>query len=268
MFRPTQRWAFLLAFALLATPLAHAEDQSRVTGTQTETKPIVVFAAASLKTALDRIATTWRTKTGTPVTLSYAASSAIAKQIEAGAPADVFVSADLRWMDWLEERKLIAPETRKTLLGNALVLIAPKDSEADLKIEPGFPLAEKLGENRIAMGEPKSVPAGTYGKAALEHLGVWADVAPKVAGAENVRVALAYVARGETPLGIVYATDANSEHKVKIVATFPADSHPPIVYPIARTASSQNTESDAFIKFLGSAEAKTEFEAQGFTVIE
>ncbi len=190
-------------------------------GAAVATKPVVVFAAASLKNALDLVAKAWETKAGGKATFSFAASSAIAKQIESGAPADVFISADLKWMDWLAERKLIDPASRKTLLGNTLVLIARKDSTSELKIEKGFDLAAALGDGRLAMGDPKSVPAGTYGEAALTNLGVWDQVSPKIAGAENVRVALSYVARGETPLGIVYGTDAKREPQVKVVDTFP-----------------------------------------------
>lgn len=264
----TRRLACALALTLFAVPLVHAEQQRPSAGTASDTKPVIVFAAASLKTALDRIAADWQEKTRAHVSLSYAASSAIAKQIEAAAPADLFFSADLRWMDWLAERNLIAEGSRKTLLGNALVLIAPKDSTIELEIEPGFMLAEALGGGRLAMGEPKSVPAGTYGQAALEKLGVWDQVSTKFAGAENVRVALAYVSRGETPLGIVYATDAKSDPNVKVVDTFPADSHPPIVYPVALTAGSAHPGAKAFLDYLSSPEARAVFEGQGFTVLD
>lgn len=268
MISMTRRLVLALAITLFAAPLAHAEQQQPSPSSAAGTKPVVVFAAASLKTALDRIAAEWQEKTGASVSLSYAASSAIAKQIEAAAPADLFFSADLRWMDWLAERKLISDASRKTLLGNELVLIAPKDSTIELKIEPGFKLAEALGSGRLAMGEPKSVPAGTYGQAALEKLGVWDQVSTKFAGAENVRVALAYVARGETPLGIVYATDAKSEANVKVVDTFPADSHAPIVYPVALTASSTNPDAKAFLDHLSSPEARAVFEGEGFTILD
>ena len=257
-----------LALALAGLPAARAQDARPAGDATVATKPVVVFAAASLKNALDRIAKDWEAKAGKTATLSFAASSALAKQIESGAPADLFISADLKWMDWVAERNLIDPASRKSLLGNALVLIAPKDSTTTLKIEKGFALAEALGDGRLAMGEPESVPAGIYGKAALTHLGVWDAVASKVAGAENVRVALAYVARGETPLGIVYATDAKSEPAVKVVDTFPAGSHPPVVYPVAVTASSTNAEAKAFLEFLSSPEATQIFEDEGFTVLK
>jgi molybdate transport system substrate-binding protein len=248
-----------LAVALAAPVPARAQDAS---------KPVVVFAAASLKTALDRIAAEWRAEAGGEVTLSFAASSALAKQIEAGAPADIFVSADIKWMDWVAERNLIDPATRKNLLFNALVLIAPAGSTATLEIGEGFDLAGALGDGRLAMGEASSVPAGLYAKAALTKLGVWDAVSSKVAGAENVRVALAYVARGEAPLGVVYATDAKSEPKVRVVGVFPADSHPPIVYPAAVTAASPNPSAKGFLDFLSSAAAAGIFEDEGFTVLQ
>lgn len=258
----------ILALMLAAMPLARAETASPAADASATTKPVVVFAAASLKNALDRVAKDWEAKSGNKSTLSFAASSALAKQIESGAPADVFISADLKWMDWVAERKLIDPATRKNLLGNTLVLIAPAESAANLKIAKGFDLAGALGDGRLAMGEVSSVPAGIYGKAALTSLGVWDSVAAKVAGAENVRVALTYVARGETPLGVVYGTDAKSEPKVKVVDTFPADSHDPIVYPVAVTASSSNASAKALLDFLSSADAAKIFEAEGFTILK
>lgn len=256
-----------LALAFVNLPLANAQD-ARPAETATATKPVVVFAAASLKNALDTIRKAWEAKTGNKLTLSFAASSVIAKQIESGAPVDLFISADLKWMDWLAERKLIDAATRNALLGNTLVLIAPKDSKVELKIEKGFALAAALGDGRLAMGDPKSVPAGTYGQAALTNLGVWDQVSSQVAGAENVRAALAYVARGEAPLGIVYGSDAKSEPQVKVVDTFPANSHPPIVYPVALTASSANAEAKKFLEFLSAPEAVKAFEAEGFTVLK
>lgn len=268
MIRLARLLAYTLALAFVGYPLAHAQDTQRSGQTDAATRPVVVFAAASLKNALDRIANDWEQSSGRKATLSFAASSALAKQIESGAPADLFLSADLKWMDWLAERKLIDTSSRKRLLGNTLVLIAPKDSTTDLRIEKGFKLADALGGERIAMGEPSSVPAGVYGKAALTSLGVWDQVSGKVAGAENVRVALAYVARGETPFGIVYETDARSEPNVRVVDTFPADSHPPIVYPVALTASSANPDAKAFLAVLSSPAATRVFEAEGFTVLK
>ena len=195
-----------------------------------------MFAAASLKNALDDVIAAYGKETGTKVTASYAASSALAKQIEQGAPAQLFISADLDWMDYLAERKLIDDATRKNLLGNSLVLVAAKDSAmGPVEIGQGFDLAKLLGDGRLAVGEVKSVPAGKYAKSALEKLGAWGGVEGKLAQAENVRSALALVARGEAPLGIVYKTDAASDPTVKIVGTFPADSHPPIIYPAAVT---------------------------------
>jgi molybdate transport system substrate-binding protein len=228
---------------------------------------VVVFAAASLKNALDDIAAKWQHDTGKRAVISYAASSTLAKQIEAAAPADIFISADLDWMNYLEQRKLIAPSSRLNLLGNTLVLIAPKDSDVAIAIAPGFPLEAALGGGRLAMADPGSVPAGKYGKAALEKLGVWSAVESRVAAAENVRAALLLVARGEAPLGIVYKTDAAAEPGVKIVATFPADTLPPIIYPIALTATSSNPDAKAFLSYLASPAARPLFEKQGFTVL-
>src|ERR1700680_2586390 len=200
-------------------------------------KPVTIFAAASLKDALDDVAKNYERDRGVKIVASYAASSALAKQIEQGAPADMFISADLDWMDYLEMRKQIRTESRKNLLSNKLVLIASADSKAKVDIAPNFPLASLLGNERLAMADPTSVPAGKYGKASLEALGVWKDVGPKVAPAENVRSALALVSRGETPFGIVYRTDALADKKVRIVGEFPDNTHPPIVYPAALSAA-------------------------------
>src|SRR5262245_32998915 len=197
-------------------------------------KSIIVFAAASMKNALDDINAAFTRSTGIKVAASYAASSALMKQIEQAAPADVFASADLEWMDYGSQRKVIKDGTRVNLLSNRLVLIAPKDSKLDdITIGPGFNLAQLAGDGRIAIGDVRAVPVGKYAKAALEKLGSWDAAAPKFAMTENVRAALTLVARGEAPLGIVYATDAKVEPKVRIVGTFPADSHPEIVYPVA-----------------------------------
>lgn len=226
-----------------------------------------VFAAASLKNALDDAIAQFETDTGKTVAASYAASSALARQIEQGAPADIFMSADLDWMDYLQEKNLIKSDSRVSLLGNRIVLVAPADSVAQVDIVEGFPLADLLGDGRLAMGDPGAVPAGKYGKAALEKLGLWPSVESKVAPAENVRAALALVARGEAPFGIVYATDAAAEKNVKVVGTFPEVTHPPIIYPVALTADSTNPDAPAFLAFLRSARAKPIFEKQGFTMI-
>ena len=231
-------------------------------------KPTLVFAAASLKNALDAIAAKWRSDSGKQATISYAASSTLAKQIENAAPADLFISADLQWMDYLATRNLIEPKSRVELLGNKLVLVAPKDSKAEATIAPGFPLAKLLGDGHLAMAEPNSVPAGIYGKAALTKLGVWPSVQDHIAAAENVRAALAFVARGEAPLGIVYQTDAAVEPGVKIVAAFPPDSVPPIVYPMALVTGSKNPDAALFETYLRGAAARAQFQAQGFTVID
>jgi len=228
---------------------------------------LTVFAAASLKNALDDVDAEFAKTTGIKVTASYAASSALAKQIEQGAPADVFASADVDWMDYPQQNKLIKDDTRINLLGNRLVLIAPKTSRlADVAIGPGFDLAALAGDGHIVTGDVRAVPVGRYAKAALEKLGAWATAAPKMAMAENVRAALALVARGEAPLGIVYETDAKVEPGVKIVGAFPADSHPAIVYPFAATATAK-PQAVRYLAFLRSATAKNVFERYGFTVL-
>jgi molybdate transport system substrate-binding protein len=253
------------SFALLAIAGTGA---ALPTPARAEGTPVTVFAAASLKNALDEIAAAWQAETGKPTAISYAASSALAKQIEEGAPADIFFSADLAWMDYLAERTLILEDSRHSLLGNRIVLVAPADSTVEATIGANFPLAELLGDGYLAMADPEAVPAGKYGKAALEKLGVWDSVAGKVAAAENVRAALLLVSRGEAPLGIVYRTDVAAEPGVRIVDTFPADSHPPIVYPVAAVASSTNPDRAAFLDYLRSPAARAVFEKQGFTVLD
>ena len=230
---------------------------------------VTVFAAASLKNALDDVDAAFAQTTGTNVTASYEASSSLARQIEAGAPADVFISADLSWMDYVAERKLIRPDSRTNLLGNRLVLIAPKDAKLDnVAIGPGFDIAKLAGDGRIAVADVKAVPAGLYAKAALEKLGAWGAAEPKLAQAENVRATLAFVARGETPLGIVYATDAQIEPKVKIVGSFPDGSYPPVTYPVAAIADAKNKEAATrYLAFLHSTAAKAIFEKYGFSYL-
>ncbi len=228
---------------------------------------VVVFAAASLKNALDDAAHTFEQQGGAPVRISYAASSQLAKQIESGAPADIFISADLAWMDYLQQRNLILPASRRNLLGNELVLVAPAGSGIKVDIKPGFDLVGLLHGGRLAMADPDSVPAGKYGKAALEKLGIWQQVMPHVAGAENVRAALLYVDRKETPLGIVYATDGAADPNVETAGVFPEHTHPPIIYPIALTAASKNPDASEFLAFLESPVARPAFQKQGFTVL-
>jgi molybdate transport system substrate-binding protein len=227
---------------------------------------IVVFAAASLKNALDAIAARWQKETGKKASISYAASSALARQIEAGAPAQMFISADIPWMDYVEKKGLIKPGTRSNLLGNRIVLIAPKDTAMLVDIKPGFDLAKVIGDGRLAVANVEAVPAGRYGKAALEKLGAWASVSGKLAQAENVRAALLLVSRGEAPAGIVYRTDAASDKAVAIVGTFPENTHPPIVYPIALTKDA-GADAAAFLAYVRSGKAKPLFEAQGFSVL-
>lgn len=246
------------AFVLLivtALPLAAQES-------------LTVFAAASMKNALDDANAAYTKSTGVKVVASYAASSALAKQIEQGAPADVFISADLKWMDYVAEKKLIKPDTRINLLGNKLVLIASTDSKLDkVTIAKPFDIAKLAGDGRIAVADVKAVPAGLYAKAALESLGGWAAAEPKLAMAENVRATLAFVARGETPVGIVYATDAKVEPKVKIVGVFPDGSHPPVVYPIAATSTTTNAATLKYLDFLRTGAARAIFEKYGFSFL-
>jgi len=229
---------------------------------------VVVFAAASLKNALDEIAATWAKDTGKPAPrISYAASSALAKQLEQGAPADMFISADLDWMDYAQGKNLIKADTRFNLLGNKIVVIAPKDSKVANLALKGDDLAKALAGGKLSMSNVDAVPAGKYGKAALEKLGAWSAVKDSIAQAENVRAALLLVARGEAPLGIVYSTDAAAEPNVRIVATFPEDSHAPIIYPAALAKDAKSADAKAFLDFLRSAKARTSFEKQGFTVL-
>ncbi|MCA1377202.1 MULTISPECIES: molybdate ABC transporter substrate-binding protein [unclassified Bradyrhizobium] len=244
------------AFVILAgASLSSAAAQDRT---------ITVFAAASMKNALDEIDTAYTARTGVKFSVSYAASSVLAKQIEQGAPADVFVSADTDWMDYAIAKKTINEPSRVNLLGNSIVLIAPKDSKIDsVTIAPGFDLAKLAGDGRIATGDVKSVPAGKYAKAALEKLGAWPTAEPKFAMAESVRAALTLVARGEAVLGIVYSTDAKVEPGVKIVGTFPPDSHPAIIYPVAATSTAK-PEANDYLAFLRSAAAKAILEKYGF----
>lgn len=230
-------------------------------------KTLTVFAAASMKNALDDVNAAYTKATGIKVVPSYAASSALAKQIEGGAPADVFVSADLKWMDYVQEKKAIKNDTRVSLLGNKLVLIAPKDSKiGNVTIGQGFDLARLAGDGRIATGDVKAVPVGLYAKAALEKLGSWAAAEPKFAMTDNVRAALLLVSRGEAALGIVYATDAKVDTGVKIIGIFPDGSHPPVTYPVAATATAK-PDTAGYLEFLRSKTAKDIFEKYGFTVL-
>jgi molybdenum ABC transporter, periplasmic molybdate-binding protein len=245
-----------LALALTLAPLGSASAEGTT-----------VFAAASLKDVLEGIARSWKAETGKEVTLSFAGSSALAKQIEQGAPADLFISADLNWMDYLDKADLIDRESRRNLLGNSIVLVAPKDSTVSLKIAKGFPLADTLGDERLAMANTDAVPAGVYGKAALTALGVWDSVESKVAQAENVRAALLLVSRAEAPLGIVYATDAKADPGVKVIDTFPENSHPPIIYPAAKLKASTDADASAFLDYLSSPKAVEQFQAAGFTTL-
>jgi molybdate transport system substrate-binding protein len=251
--------AAICAAAFMLEPLAPAS--------WAKDRDVLVFAAASLKNALDDVARQWSARSGGKAVISYAASSALAKQIEGGAPADIFVSADLDWMDYLATKALIQSDTRVNLLSNQLVVVAPKDSTARVEMGSSLDLSTALGDGRLAMANVDSVPAGKYGKVALQKLGAWDAVKIKLAQAENVRAALLLVERGEAPLGIVYRTDAISDPKVKIIATFPEGSHQPIIYPIAITRSSSNPAARSFFDFVRGGDAKGAFDKQGFIVL-
>jgi molybdate transport system substrate-binding protein len=224
----------------------------------------LVLAAASLQESLNAAADGWAHKGHPRPVISFAASSALARQIEAGAPADLFISADEEWMDYVANRRLVREGTRVSFLFNNLVLVAPAASPVRLSIGPNFPLARALGTGRLAMADPDTVPAGKYGREALTRLGVWASVQDKVARAENVRAALALVSRGEAPLGVVYTTDALADHGVRIVGIFPPRSHTLISYPVAALTASTNPEAEGFRRYLLSAEGKAVFHRFGF----
>jgi len=249
--------ALLLSLGLAAAPTWAADNPA----------PLTVFAAASLKESLDEVAVAYQKQTGQEVRVSYAASSALARQIEQGAPADVFVSADLDWMDYLQQRKLVDTPTRRNLLGNTLVLVAPATGNTKaVTLKHGADLLPRLGaKGRLALALTASVPAGKYAKASFTSLGVWDALAPRVAEAENVRAALMLVARGEAPLGVVYGSDAKAEPAVRVVATFPATSHPPIVYPVARLSAGTHPQAAAFTRWLAAPAATAIFRKHGFT---
>ncbi len=253
-------------FAILAL-LASLGAPPPLAAQEANQQTLTVFAAASLKNALDDIGAIFTERTGIKIAASYAASSALVKQIEQGAPADAFISADLEWMDYAAQKKLIQNATRFNLLGNRLVLIAPKDSkQGEVAIGPGFDLAKLAGDGRIATGDVQAVPAGKYAKAALEKLGAWQAAAPKFAMADNVRAALVLVARGEALLGIVYETDAKVEPGVKVIGKFPPDSHPAIIYPAALTATAK-ADAKKYLDFLRGSTGQVGFEHYGFTYL-
>jgi len=252
--------SLLLIVGLCLLPLAP--------GIAAPTAPITVYAAASLKESLDAVAAAWQAQSGQKVRISYAASSLLARQIEQGAPVDVMFSADSAWMDHLQQAGLVVPATRVDLLGNRLVLIAPSASSQrrfDLHCAACWNAA--LGDRRLSLAEPRSVPAGRYAQQALDHLGVWPAIASKLAASDNVRAAMAFVARGEAPLGIVYATDARVEAGVRVLEVINEDLHEPIVYPYARVASAPEAASREFLQFLRGAKARSIFEQAGFDVI-
>jgi molybdate transport system substrate-binding protein len=253
------------AWLLVDLALLCLTVQSVAPASAETTQPqILVFAAASLNDALREIGTAYERTSAVQIKMSFDASSNMARQIEAGAPADVFFSADTAWMDYLQSRNLIQPNTRRDVVGNRLVLIAPAQSRVGLRIAPHFPLAAALGSGRLATGDPDSVPVGRYARSALTALGVWDAVAARLVRAENVRAALVYVARGEAPLGIVYASDALVDKGVRVVDTFPDNTHEPIVYPVALTKSARS-EAAGFVTYLAGAQGHLIFVKYGFT---
>ncbi|WP_296278542.1 molybdate ABC transporter substrate-binding protein [Pseudoxanthomonas sp.] len=248
--------ALLLIVASLAPPVACAQDDAGLT----------VFAAASLKESLDAAASAYQKQAGVPVRVSYAASSALARQIEQGAPADVFFSADLEWMDYLQQRGKLDATTRRNLLGNQLVLVAPKASKVRVELKRPATFLAALGDGRLAVGQTQTVPAGKYAKASLESLSLWNGIKARLAESESVRAALMLVARGEAPLGIVYASDAKAEPAVRVVATFPEESHPPIIYPVAALRGPRSAQATQFVQWLASPAADAIFTRRGFAV--
>jgi len=256
MFRP-----FL--YALLSALVTFSSVQT----VSAQQEPVTAFAAASLFEALNSIGKTFTNQSGVAVRFSFASSAVLAKQIDQGAPADLFASADVEWMDWTQARNLIKPQTRIDLLGNRLVVVAPSDAKFSTIQLTREALLEAIRQGRIATGEVNSVPAGIYAKAALEKLGLWNDLRPRLAQSENVRAALALVARQEAALGIVYETDAKAEPRVKVVATFPDNSHPPIIYPFALTTNAKGEGPGRFLSFLQGDGARAVFASQGFTLL-
>ena len=248
--------------ALLATALALCAAFASAAEKDAQ---VVVFAAASLTDAITEVGAAFTKETGIAIKPSFAASSALAKQVEAGAPAQIFFPADEEWMDYLEKKQLLAPGSRHDVLANKLVLVAPADSTANVKITSGPALLASIGTARVATGDPDSVPVGKYAKAALTKLGIWDQLEARLVRAENVRAALAYVARGEAPFGIVYLTDAKIEPKVKLLDTFPETTHPPILYPIALTTKA-DANATRFVKYVGSKPASAVFEKYGFSL--
>jgi molybdate transport system substrate-binding protein len=231
-----------------------------------KTPVITVFAAASVTEVLQDIGKQFTNESGTKVEFSFAATSMLARQVESGAHADVFFSADQEWMDYLDQRGLIQRASRHNVLGNRLALVAGADSTLQLQIGPHFPLLAALQGGRLAVADPDSVPAGRYARSALTSLGVWSEVADRLARAENVRGALAFVARGEAPLGIVYETDALIDHHVRVVSLFPEDSHPPILYPVALTTAA-GASAKAFVDYLDGPVGQAAFRRLGFAVV-
>jgi molybdate transport system substrate-binding protein len=249
--------------AITATLLLSLSLGAPVRAADAQKPELLVFAAASLTNVLGDLSTSWTSSSGVPVKLSFAASPVLARQIEAGGQADVFISADQEWMDYLAQRGLLEKSTRRNLVGNQLVLIAPADSTLNLKIAPGFDILGALKGGRLATGDPDTVPVGKYARSALVSLGVWDDLAGRLVRADNVRGAMMFVSRGEVPLGIVYTTDALIDKKVRIVDTFPENTHAPITYPGAGIKRGRS-EGVAYLRYLGGADAAATWKKFGF----
>jgi molybdate transport system substrate-binding protein len=271
IYTANRRGLFTLVLSLMFAAAAHPRlgfaEQQQPALTPTATKGPVVFAAASMKTALDAVAAAWTAETGKTPSIVYASSAVLAKQIEQGAPADIFISADLTWMEYLDKAKLIRSGTRHDLLGNRLILIEPADATTKLTIAKGFDLAGAIGDDKLAVCTIASCPGGIYAKEALEALGIWAKVEPKLAQADNIRNALTLVSRGEAKFGIVYATDAKADPKVKVVGIFPEATHSPIIYPVALVESSKNPDAARFSAYLSSKAAHKIWLEQGFAIL-
>ena len=253
--------SLLLVLAGEAQPLAQTQPKPLPT---VQANPLQIYAAVSLKNALDRIAKDWAAQGHAPLVLNYAASSTLAQQIAAGAPADVFFSADLAWMDWLAARGMIRSGQRRLILGNDLVLISAAQSSLTLRLEQGANLRHALGDGLLAIADPRTVPAGKYGKAALVSLGLWDQVSDRLAPADHVRAVVQFVARGEAPLGIVYRTDLRAEPSLRLVAVFPTGTHEPIRYPAAVMMASTHPQAVDFLTYLEGAQAQAHFSAEGF----
>ena len=261
---PLRRLVLVGLCAVLASSFSSQPVSSQPAASQTAVKPLMVFAAASLKTALDDIGKDWTAQGHAPVIMTYAASSTLAQQIAAGAPADLYIAADLDWMDWLAARGIVRSDQRRLIAGNRLVLITQKDNPVTVSWDEPRSLLAALGQGRLAMADPRSVPAGKYGKAALDFFGLWGQLSDKIIPADHVRAVVTFVARKEAPLGVVYQSDVKADPLLKQVAAFPQQSHPPIVYPAAIVAHTQHPDVTGFLDYLTGPTAQARLRAEGF----